>query len=550
MRTILAISIGLLVIMAATPSPGQTYFWSQRFGSTGEDLGFSVVVDGSGSVVVTGRFEGTVNFGGGTLVSAGDADIFVAKYNANGAHQWSQRFGSTSYDQGVAVAVDGSGNVVVTGSFQGTVNFGGGALVSAGDADIFVAKYNANGVHQWSQRFGSTGFDLGTAIAVDGSGTVVVTGGFEGTTNFGGGSLVSAGGYEVFVAKYNASGVHQWSQRFGSTLDDLGYDVAVDGSGAVVVTGYFMGTVNFGGGNLVSAGSLDIFVAKYNTSGVHQWSQRFGSTTNDQGAAVAVDGSGNVIVTGRFQGTVNFGGGNLVSAGSYDIFVAKYNASGVHQLSQRFGSTSVDEVRAVAVDGSGTVVVTGYFQGTVNFGGGNLVSAGSGDIFVAIYNASGLHHWSQRFGSAGADLGLAVALDGSGNVVVTGAFQGTVDFGGGNLVSAGSWDIFVAKYVSIASGVGDTPKGYVLSISAYPNPFNPATTIQYTVPSKGRVSLAVFNLRGGHVVTLVDQEAAAGAYTVAWNGRDDRGNLVGSGVYFGRLASPAGTRSYKMTLLK
>ena len=441
----------LLVTSVAHAFNPPTHLWSQRFGSTGDDSGYAVAVDDSGNVFVTGLFFGTVNFGGGDLVSAGDYDIFLAKYSAAGIHQWSQRFGSTSTDRGYAVAVDGSGDVFVTGVFTGTVNFGGGGLVSAGSYDIFLAKYNSAGAHQWSQRFGSTIDDYGQAVAVDESGNVFVTGYFTGTVNFGGAGLVSAGGTDIFLAKYNAAGAHQWSQRFGSTSYDAGYSVAVDGSGNVVVTGYFQGTVNFGGGGLVSAGSLDIFLAKYNAAGAHQWSQRFGDTSADYGYSVATDGSGNVFMTGAFPGTGNFGGGGLVSAGGTDIFLAKYDAAGAHQWSQRFGSTGFDWGYAVAVDGSGDAFVTGRFTGTVDFGGGGRVSAGTDDIFLAKYNAAGAHQWSQRFGSTSGDYGQAVAVDESGNVVVTGFFYGTVNFGGAGLVSAGNMDIFLANYSGIAA---------------------------------------------------------------------------------------------------
>jgi hypothetical protein len=104
--------------------------------------------------------------------------------------------------------------------------------------------------------------------------------------------------------------------------------------------------------------------------------------------------------------------------------------------------------------------------------------------------------------------------------------------------------------VGTLTGVGGTPASYVLSVSAYPNPFNPETTVRYTLPARGRVTINVFDARGAHVATLVDAVTPAGAYTVNWKGRDDRGNAVSSGVFFARLTSPAGTRSYKMTLLK
>src|SRR5512134_278321 len=173
-RIAVAIHTSILAacLVGATPARSDDHLWSQRFGSTGNDYGLSVAVDGMGNVVVAGRFSGTVDFGGGNLVSAlGSPDIFVAKYNAAGVHQWSRRFGDTLDDYGQSVAVDASANVFVTGYFRLTVNFGGSDLVSAGsDADIFVAKFNASGTHQWSQRFGSTGGDHGLSVAVDESG--------------------------------------------------------------------------------------------------------------------------------------------------------------------------------------------------------------------------------------------------------------------------------------------------------------------------------------------------------------------------------------------
>src|SRR5262245_54871701 len=134
---------------------------------------------------------------------------------------------------------------------------------------------------------------------------------------------------------------HQWSQRFGAARFDGARSVVKDASGNVFITGYFSDTINFGGGDLHTGMFSDIFLAKFNAAGVHQWSRGFGDGQfNDVGLSVATDASGNVIVTGTFEGTVNFGGGNLTSAGSDDIFVAKFNAAGVHQWSQRFGDVT------------------------------------------------------------------------------------------------------------------------------------------------------------------------------------------------------------------
>jgi hypothetical protein len=748
---------------ALTPAP----LWSQRFGGAGLDEGNSVVVDGSGNIFVTGRFAGTINLGGSDLLSAGNDDIFLAKYNSSGVHQWSQRFGSVLADFGASVAVDGAGSVYMTGYFRGNAYLGGGDLLSAGENDIFLAKYNASGVHQWSKRFGGASFDEAYSLAVDAAGNVFLTGGFTGTVDFGGGNLISGGGADIVLARYNSNGVHQWSQRFGSAaaLPDLGWSVALDGSGNVFATGYFQGTVDFGGGNLVSAGSTDIYLAKYNASGTHQWSRQFGSTNIDIGYAVAVDGSGNVAATGQFQGTVDFGGGNLVSAGGTDIFLVKYNPNGVFRWSQSFGDTGTDIGYSVAVDGSGSTLVTGLMSGTVNLGGSDLASAGGNDIFLAKHSTDGAHLWSQRYGSTGEDNGNEVATDASGNVHLTGRFQNAVSFGAGTLTSAGSYDMFLAKYsgttaepiitsvtdigndqgrkvnirftrsgtddtgaslpvtryvafrrvddppaasmarepagpserklmadgwtqvgfvdaftegiyhidvptigdstealgqyhsvfyiraatdapgiffdsapdsgwsldnlapgipgsllygagqlswnespaedfdfftvygsntdafgssivvdytvapdmdvtaspytyyfvtatdfsgnegkpakINTLTGVGGTPRSYVLSVSNFPNPFNPRTTVSYTVPSRGAVTVAVYDARGARVATLVEGENRdAGAYRVEWNGRTDAGLAAPSGVYFARIVHAGDTRSRKLLLLK
>ena len=248
---------------------------------------------------------------------------------AGGDPNWgSTTFGGTSNDRAYAVAVDGSGNVYTTGYFEGTVNFGAGDVTSAGATDVFVTKLNSAGAHQWTTTFGGTSSDVGYGVAVDGSGNVHVTGHFNGTVNFGAGNVTAVGASDVFVTKLNSSGAHQWTTTFGGTSNDRAYVVAVDGSGNVHVTGYFSGTVDFGAGDVTSAGATDGFVTKLNSSGAHQWTTTLGGTGNDYGWGVAVDGSGNVHVTGYFDNTVDFGAGDVTSAGGYDGFVVKLDSAG------------------------------------------------------------------------------------------------------------------------------------------------------------------------------------------------------------------------------
>jgi fibronectin type III domain protein/beta-propeller repeat-containing protein len=435
--------------------PGGTlaHIWSEGFGGAGafdSAVPMDMAVDSLGEVVITGTLDGSADMGTGLLVSAGGTDIFVAKYASNGTPLWSWRIGSTGDELSRAIAFDRNGNVYVTGYFRGTVDFGGGPISSAPSmASAFLAKYSSTGGHLFSKRLSTgSGSDMGTALAVDANDDVVVAGGLYQTSDFGGGPLTSVGGADIFLAKLSSSGTHIWSRRFGGTGDDSAYRVAVDrNSGNPVITGSFLGSVDFGGGTLVSAGGKDIFVAKYASTGSYVWSKRFGGTLDEIAQSVAVDAGGNVVLTGNFaSSSVDFGGGALANSGGADIFLARYAATGAHIWSKRFGGTSSLEERAyrVATDGAGNILLTGSVVDNIDFGGGPLARDGWYDIFLAKFSATGAHIGSKR---TGAGSGNAIAADGADNVLATGSFVGTtpVNFGGVDLVSPGGNDTFLVK---------------------------------------------------------------------------------------------------------
>ncbi|MBI4701343.1 MAG: SBBP repeat-containing protein [Deltaproteobacteria bacterium] len=426
------------------------HLWSKLFGDGSDQYGTGIAVDGSGNALVTGMFTGTVDFGGGQLASAGGEDIFVAKLDKDGKHLWSKRFGDASHQEGHAIAVDALGNVLVAGMFTGTVNFGGGMLTSAGSYDGFVAKLGPDGTHLWSKRFGDASDQRAYATATDASGNVVLAGYFHGSIDLGGGKLTSAGGEDIFVAKYDKDGAHLWSKRFGdASAYQEAYGIATDASGNVALAGRFYGSIDLGGGKLTSAGHYDGFVARLGPDGTHLWSNRFGDGSEQTAQGIATDASGNVGLAGHFYGSIDLGGGPLTSAGGSDIFVAKYDKDGKHLWSKRFGDASDEQDgTGIAVDGSGNAIVTGEFQGTVDFGGGPLTSADgvNVDVFVAKFDQDGQHLWSKRFGGGNDQWGTGIAVEGSGSALVTGTLRGTVDFGGGQLASAGLADIFVAKF--------------------------------------------------------------------------------------------------------
>ena len=390
-----------------------------KFGSTGEDKGYSVAVDSSGNIYTTGIFSGTVDFdpGAGTanLTSAGSWDVFLSKLNSAGELVWVKKFGSTAADQGRAIAVDTLGNVYTTGSFSGTVDFDPGAGTSnlfSGQDAVFVLKLNSAGEFVWAKQLNEswTSVAYGYSIAVDSSGNVYTTGNFRGTVDFdpgaGASNLTSAGAtgnVDAFVSKLDLTGAFVWVKQFTGTgnKDEFGYSIAVDSSGNVYTTGYFSGTTDFdpdpaGGAvaNLTSANGDDVFVSKLNSTGAFVWVKQFGGTASEQGRSIAVDSSRNVYTTGFFQGTADFdpdpaGGAvaNLTTAGGWDVFVSKLDATGAFVWAKQFSGTgSFDQGNSIAVDSSGNVYTTGNFRGTVDFdpgaGTANLVSSDGADVFA------------------------------------------------------------------------------------------------------------------------------------------------------------------------
>ncbi len=441
---------------AVTPPPSGTgpHIWSADFGGPGgldDAFPLSVAVDGLGEIAMAGYFQNSVNLGTGILSSAGAGDIFVAKYSAQGTPLWARRVGGLQDDRAKAVAVDGSGNVFITGLFYGTVDFGGGAVSSAPNAvNCFVAKYSPTGAHLWSKRLSTAlGLDEGMAIATDSSGNVLVGGMLYQTSNFGGSNLTSAGSADAFVVKLSNAGAHLWSKHAGGTAEESVFGLAVDSNGNPAITGHSTGSADFGGGSLAGAGGKDIFVAQYSGStGAHLWSKRVGGSGDDMGRGIAIDGAGEVAVTGNFgSSSVNFGSGELANSGGADIFLAKYSSGGTALWSKRFGAgLSLDEKAfGIGRDLSGNILLTGSVVDAIDFGGGSLPGDGYYDIFVAKFGSAGGHVWSKR---TGAGAGTSLAADGAGNVVLAGYFIGTtpVSFGGANLLSPGGTDAFLVKF--------------------------------------------------------------------------------------------------------
>ncbi len=627
---------GVLVPVAARSTP--VHQWSKRFGDGANQVARSVTFDPSGNAILVGWMEGTVDFGGGPLAAVGSFDAYIAKFDPSGAHLWSKRFGDSGQQQIFSVATDAAGDIAVIGIFNGNIDLGGGNLASASsNTDVFVGMFDANGTHLWSKSFGDIANDDCRSVAFDPSGNVII-GGFElGTIDFGGGPLVSAGAQDAYVAKFDATGTHLWSTLWGGSSDQGVQGVTTDSSGNIVLVGWFGGNLDLGGGPMVSAGGLDAFVARIDPSGAFQWNQNFGDTSDQKAVFVGTDSSDNVAVSGYFAGSIDLGGGTFASAGGNDVFAARFSPAGAHMWSHAYGTTAGEEVWGFDVHANGNVYLAGYSQGSIDFGGGPLPNGGAEDMFMVRLSPMGTHVWSKSFGYGSYQGAFGVAVDAAGDVLLGGQVGNAVNFGAGILASAGGFDATLAYFsddvpipvlfsdfraVASATGVAvrwtlynDEPMaGYTLYRSTggaqpvaivegvmnpdvrsfvdtdvtpattyryelvvrtdagtefrspvatvttaaamtslgqnHPNPFNPATTIEYSLARRSPVAILIYDAAGALVVRLDEGVREAGAHRVDWNGRNAAGAPVGSGVYFYRIDGMPAAGAHKMVLLK
>jgi hypothetical protein len=389
----LLISFFSLAVLPALANMLVDTAWVRRYNGPAdcEDVAHAIATDDSGNVYVTGQSQDA---------TCDDYDYVTMKYDPSGSQLWVQRYDGpgNSNDGASAIAVDGSGNVYVTGYSVG----------SGTNYDYTTIKYDHNGNQLWVQGYNGPGndWDRAWAIAVDGSGNVNITGYSYGTA---GGAMNS----DYATIKYSSFGNQLWVQRYNGPTngDDYAYAIATDGSGNVYITGTSWG----GWGS-------DYCTIKYSPNGNQLWVKRYNGpgNSNDDAFAVAVDGSGNVYVTGRSMG----------SGTIYDYATIKYDTDGNELWAKRYNGPgdSWDWARTIAVDGSGNVYVTGY-------------SIGSGtyeDYATIKYDNNGNELWVKRYNGPGnnRDDACAIALDGSGNVYVTG-----VSFGSGT-----SFDYATIKY--------------------------------------------------------------------------------------------------------
>ena len=509
-RLISSFLFSVFFLIRVNFSIAQEINWANNIGGTEADVTNDVVVDASGNIISVGKFKGTVDLdpGAGTnTVSSSsntDTDGFIYKINSNGAYQWGFSIGNGDLGAGSSgadlinsVDVDASGNIYITGTFTGIVDFdpSGSAtnLTSTCSfcttgfevytADAFWAKYDSDGNFIAAFSWGNDGYDQGLAIKVTSVGDTYIAGHYEKSVDFDpSGSTqtsTSNGGHDIFLARYNSSNQLAHLLTFGSTSTSIFTDYVtgldVDGTGNYYLSGYYTGNMNINPNgtaeNISASTNSDGFIAKYNSSGTMQWGFGIGAGNPDKVNDCAIDASGNVYLTGDFTGSVDFDPGTSTAAltslntGNADIFVAKYSTTGAYDWAFRIGSALTNETgHSIAVNDE-AIFVAGKFDGTANFdaaGSQELTSNSFANGFIASYEFSGAYRWAGGLitsTSTGSEA-FAVDINTSDIIGLGGSFAGTADFDVQsstlNLSSEGNADAFSTSYTSLCIPTGLT----------------------------------------------------------------------------------------------
>jgi len=308
--------------------PNGTVLWQRTLGGSTQDFGYGAAVDSLGNPYLLARTNST---------GAGDYDFLLAKYNSSGNIQWQRTLGGSGREYAIDLAIDSSDNLYALGYTES---------IGAGRADFLVAKYDSDGSLIWQRIIGGTEFDIPEGIGIDSSDNVYLAGA---TGSSGQGSN------DIFLVKYNSSGTVQWQRTLGLSGNENALDVSVDSLGNPVVVGQTFS---------IGAGGRDTFIAKYNSSGTVQWQRVLGGTGTEYAFSVDTDSSNNIYILGWTDSS---------GAGGRDFLISKYDPSGTIQWQRTLGTTRNDEGYAIKIDQSDNILILGYANYVAGAIGADLV---------------------------------------------------------------------------------------------------------------------------------------------------------------------------------
>lgn len=516
MKTKITLFIYLLVVLNAN---AQNAVWVEQGKSANIERGNDIAQDNSGNVYITGTFVNSVQFQTTTLTES--FGNYCAKYNPNGTLIW-----AINQVGGNGITFDGNSNMYL---FNNT--------------NSSLQKIDLNGNVVWnntlftSSTFGSVGIH---DVFVKGN-DVYVTGFYSGNAIFGSTTInntnATDGSWDIFIAKFNTSGVFQWAKTAGGTGLDKGYAIYVNSSDEIYATGYYRNSALFNTTTITSTGNSDVYLAKYNAAGNLLWVNSYGSAGQDLAAKIITDATGNLILTGRFNGTIAFGSTSLESSG-LDAFIAKFSPSGTPLWAKKITGQFDDEEADIYFDGTNLHFIA-TTNGNVSIGTTTHPLKGALDICLGKMDTDGNLLWSKLYGGTTDDEGSGISYY-SGATYFTGSFKTTANFDSLSLISLGNWDVVTGKIDNTL--FNNEYNGLKNTVEIYPNPTNDIVNINYTLANSSNVGLQLTNIQG-QVISQTKLDKSSGLQTDTLNLSNQS-----SGMYFVTITTE--TESFTTKVIK
>jgi len=469
------VAIGTLIWGGSLSAQGPDVVWSRTYGGAKEDRGHSVHQTSDSGYIVVGR---TRSFG------PGYPDIFLVKTDQNGDSLWTRRYGGSHWEWGNGVQQTYDGGYIIVG---GTRSFG---IATPARANVYLVKTNANGDTIWTKTYGGSGYERGYSVQQTSDGGYIVA---AYTTSFG------EGAESVWLLRADVNGDTNWTRTYGAdTTLSRAYSVQQTSDGGYIVTGE---------NTCVNA---DVYVIRTDSAGDTLWTRTYGGPDCDIGYSVRQTLDGGYVVAGC---TYSFGTG---TPDHCNFYVVKTDSTGDTLWTQTCGGDYDDHSYSVQQTSDGGYISTGYRDD-------------SSSVYLVKIDVNGDTIWTKSFGGGGSEVGYSVEETVDGGYIIAGY---TDSFG------SGGYDVYLIKTAPDVGVEADVSVAKPLFICyARPNPFRCRTLIQYTLPRGSAVRLALYNLLGEEIKTLIDQDQDAGLHTVIWDATDGAGRKVSSGAYFLRLST-------------
>ncbi len=483
----------LPLIMAAgiSESFAQDSLWSASYGGYYNENGYAATRLSNGDFLLVGS---TFSYG------SGDHDVYLIKTDSTGVELWSRTFGGTAADYGYDITPTASGGFVLVGS---TTSYGNGGH------DVYLIKVDNFGTLVWSKTFGGAQNDFGNSVRMTSDSGFIICGT---TSSYGLGT-------DIYVIRTDSLGDSLWTKTFGGPSGE---------SGSAIRQAIDSGYVLIGSTGSYGAGYSSIYLVRIGSSGDTLWTATYGGSRADFGYSLEPTSDKGFILAGATAPD----GENF-----YDAYLVKVDSLGVIQWDSTYGGAYEDRAYSVKATADGGYILAGTTEGA-----GDRKT----DVFMVKTDPVGGVEWSDAFGGAETDYGRMVLLDSRGDYYVVGhTFS----------IGSGGSDVFFLKIQGPVQSAAEPsnpllPEDLVLLSQNYPNPFNLKTRIEFNLPRRAGYSLMIYNVLGQVVRHYEVPAASAGLQTIYWDGKNERGEDIASGIYIYRLQVDDFVQSKKMVLLK